>query len=116
MGRVARYMLQRFLLTIPMIFILLTVVFLLLRVMPGDPVIAMLGGRNVTPDLLEEYRRSCSADSRQPSSLASSALLLLVSSDSRQGSSPQLERTGPSTTRCECFTSARSLFRCSGSG
>lgn len=56
MGRVARYMLQRLLLTIPMIFILLTVVFLLLRVMPGDPVTAMLGGRSVTPELLEEYR------------------------------------------------------------
>lgn len=56
MGPVARYMLQRLLLTIPMIFILLTVVFLLLRVMPGDPVIAMLGGRNVTPELLAEYR------------------------------------------------------------
>jgi len=39
-----------------MIFILLTMVFLLLRVMPGDPVLAMLGGRVVTPELLEEYR------------------------------------------------------------
>ena len=56
MGGVTRYIFQRLLLTIPMIFILLTVVFLLLRVMPGDPVLAMLGGRNVTPQLLEEYR------------------------------------------------------------
>jgi len=39
-----------------MIFILLTVVFLLLRVMPGDPVLAMLGGRNVSAELIAEYQ------------------------------------------------------------
>lgn len=38
-----KYAVTRILLTIPMIFILLTVVFLVLRVMPGDPVSAMLG-------------------------------------------------------------------------
>jgi len=56
MGGIGRYIMQRLLLTIPMIFILLTAVFLLLRVMPGDPVSAMLGGRNVAPELLAEYR------------------------------------------------------------
>ncbi|MCK5827866.1 ABC transporter permease [Candidatus Bipolaricaulota bacterium] len=56
MGGVGRYMVQRFLLTIPMVFILLTVVFVLLRVMPGDPVSAMLGGRNVSVEVLNEYR------------------------------------------------------------
>jgi len=39
-----------------MLFILLTFVFFILRVMPGDPVLAMLGGRNVSPELIEEYR------------------------------------------------------------
>jgi peptide/nickel transport system permease protein len=39
------YLLTRFLLAIPMVFILLTLVFVVLRVMPGDPVSAMLGGR-----------------------------------------------------------------------
>jgi peptide/nickel transport system permease protein len=48
---------QRFLLTIPMVFILLTVVFLLLRVMPGDPVTAMLGGKNVSAEVIAEYRQ-----------------------------------------------------------
>ena len=56
MGGIGRYMVQRFLLTIPMVFILLTVVFVLLRVMPGDPVSAMLGGKNVSVEVLNEYR------------------------------------------------------------
>ena len=56
MGGIGRYVVQRVLLTIPMIFILLTVVFLLLRVMPGDPVSAMLGGKNVSAEVIEEYR------------------------------------------------------------
>lgn len=57
MGGVGRYIMQRFLLTIPMVFILLTVVFLLLRVMPGDPVTAMLGGKNVSAEVIAEYRQ-----------------------------------------------------------
>ena len=40
-----QYMLTRLLLVIPMVFILLTLVFLLMRVAPGDPVSAALGGR-----------------------------------------------------------------------
>ncbi len=48
-----KYILQRFVLTIPMVFILLSVVFLVLRLMPGDPVLAMLGGRDVLPELME---------------------------------------------------------------
>jgi peptide/nickel transport system permease protein len=38
------YIITRLLLAIPMIFIMLTIVFVVLRVMPGDPVSAMLGG------------------------------------------------------------------------
>jgi peptide/nickel transport system permease protein len=38
------YIITRLLLAIPMIFIMLTLVFVVLRVMPGDPVSAMLGG------------------------------------------------------------------------
>ncbi len=45
MRHLASYILTRFLLAIPMVFIMLTVVFVVLRVMPGDPVSAMLGDR-----------------------------------------------------------------------
>lgn len=38
------YIVTRLLLAIPMIFIMLTLVFVVLRIMPGDPVGAMLGG------------------------------------------------------------------------
>jgi peptide/nickel transport system permease protein len=44
MRRILSYIGARLLLTIPMIFILLTLVFVVLRIMPGDPVSAMLGG------------------------------------------------------------------------
>ena len=40
-----QYLLTRILLVVPMVFILLTLVFLLMRVIPGDPVSASLGGR-----------------------------------------------------------------------
>lgn len=40
-----QYLLTRILLVIPMVFILLTLVFLLMRVAPGDPISAALGGR-----------------------------------------------------------------------
>jgi peptide/nickel transport system permease protein len=44
MRHLASYILTRILLAIPMVFIMLTVIFVVLRVMPGDPVNAMLGG------------------------------------------------------------------------
>ena len=44
-GSLGRYVLIRVLLAIPMVFILLTLLFLLLHAMPGDPVTAALGGR-----------------------------------------------------------------------
>jgi len=44
-GSLPRYLATRVALVIPMVWILLTVVFLLMRVAPGDPVQASLGGR-----------------------------------------------------------------------
>ncbi|MFD2080454.1 peptide/nickel transport system permease protein [Actinopolymorpha cephalotaxi] len=44
-GSLRRYLAIRLLLVIPNVFVLLTLVFLLLRVAPGDPVSAALGGR-----------------------------------------------------------------------
>ena len=66
MGGVGRYILQRLLLTIPMLLILLTLVFLILRVMPGDPVLAVLGGRNVSAELIAEYRHRMGVDRSIP--------------------------------------------------
>ena len=44
-GSLPRYILQRMLLVIPMMWILVTLVFLLMRVAPGDPISAALGGK-----------------------------------------------------------------------
>jgi peptide/nickel transport system permease protein len=45
MGSLRLYFITRVLLSLPMIFILLVVIFVVLRVMPGDPVLAMLGDK-----------------------------------------------------------------------
>jgi peptide/nickel transport system permease protein len=44
-GSLSRYLVTRLLLVIPMVFILLTIVFLLMRVAPGNPIEAAVGGR-----------------------------------------------------------------------
>lgn len=62
MGGLGRYVVQRLLLTLPMVFILLSVAFLALRLMPGDPVLAMMGGRNVSPELLAQKRHEMGLD------------------------------------------------------
>lgn len=62
MSGVTRYIAQRLALTVPMVFILVSVVFLVLRVMPGDPVLAMLGGRNVSPELIAQKRHEMGLD------------------------------------------------------
>ena len=43
-GSLRGYVLIRIALMIPMVFVLLTVVFLMMRVAPGDPISATLGG------------------------------------------------------------------------
>jgi peptide/nickel transport system permease protein len=55
------YLITRFLLAIPMVFILLTLVFVVLRVMPGDPVNAMLGGR-APQRVIEEKKHELGLD------------------------------------------------------
>jgi peptide/nickel transport system permease protein len=59
---VGRYILARLALTVPMLLILLTVVFLILRVIPGDPCLAMLGGRNVGPEQINSCRKALGVD------------------------------------------------------
>ena len=50
-----RYALTRLALVIPMIFIVLTLVFLLMRVAPGDPITASLGG-HVPPEVVNRIK------------------------------------------------------------
>lgn len=52
-----RYLLVRVALTVPMLFILLTMVFLLMRVAPGDPITATVGAR-LTPEQVEQRREA----------------------------------------------------------
>lgn len=47
--RIRRYIITRILLALPMIFIIVTVTFLLLRVLPGNPALSILG-EDATPD------------------------------------------------------------------
>jgi peptide/nickel transport system permease protein len=54
-GSLPRYILQRILLVIPMIWVILTLVFVVLRVAPGDPVSAALGGK-LNPQALAQAR------------------------------------------------------------
>lgn len=56
-GSLGIYLLTRLLLVLPMLLILLTFVFLLLRVAPGDPIQAALGGR-LPADQLEARREA----------------------------------------------------------
>ena len=55
MRHLLSYVLTRLLLAIPMVFVLLTLVFVVLRIMPGDPVSAMLGGH--APDKVIEQKK-----------------------------------------------------------
>jgi len=55
MKNIIRYIITRTLLTIPMLFILLSIVFVVIRIMPGDPVSSMLGGH--APDSVIEQKK-----------------------------------------------------------
>ncbi len=56
-GSLPRYILQRFLLVIPMLWVILTLVFLVLRVAPGDPVSAAVGDR-LNEEALDQRREA----------------------------------------------------------
>jgi len=60
-GSLSRYILIRILLVIPMMWVLLTLVFFLLRVAPGDPVSASLGGR-LSEEALDVRRAALGLD------------------------------------------------------
>ncbi len=56
-----RYILTRILLTLPMILVLVTAIFLILRVMPGDPVEAMMRP-GTPPEYIEKIRHNLGLD------------------------------------------------------
>ena len=60
-GSLRRYLLTRLALVIPMVFILLTLVFVLLRVAPGNPIVAALGG-HLSPQQLAARERAAGYD------------------------------------------------------
>jgi peptide/nickel transport system permease protein len=60
-GSLPRFIVQRVLLVIPLIWILITLVFIVLRVAPGDPISAALGGK-LNPDALERARQRFGLD------------------------------------------------------
>ena len=60
-GSLPRFIIQRFLLIIPMMWISLTLVFVLLRVAPGDPIEAALGGK-LSQAALDERRHQMGLD------------------------------------------------------
>jgi len=60
--RLRTFILLRLLLTIPMILILVTVVFSIMRILPGDPVLAVIGSRNVSEREVEALRHQLGLD------------------------------------------------------
>ena len=58
----AAYIVARILLSIPMLIILLTAVFLILRILPGDPILALWGGHTPPQAVLDEARRALGLD------------------------------------------------------
>lgn len=61
-----RYATTRLVVTVPMLLVLLTFVFIVLRVMPGDPAQAMLGGRHVPQDSIVALRARLGLDKPLP--------------------------------------------------
>lgn len=60
-GSLTRYIIQRLLLIIPMMWVLITLVFVLLRVAPGDPVSASVGDK-LSPEALDARRAALGLD------------------------------------------------------
>jgi peptide/nickel transport system permease protein len=60
-GSLARYILVRVILVVPMMWVLLTMVFILLRVAPGDPVSAASGG-HLPPAVIAQKRAALGLD------------------------------------------------------
>lgn len=55
---ILRYIAIRAALIVPTVLILYTLVFIVLRILPGDPVLAVLGTKNIPPEQLEQIREN----------------------------------------------------------
>jgi peptide/nickel transport system permease protein len=62
----ANYFLRRILLTIPVWFVILTLVFLMRPLVPGDPVKIMFFGRSSSPEVVENMRHQLGLDDPLP--------------------------------------------------
>jgi len=62
----AAYLLRRFLMTIPVWFAILTLVFLMRPLVPGDPVKIMFFGRSTSPEVVEAMRHQLGLDDPLP--------------------------------------------------
>ena len=60
--RLRTFILLRLLLTIPMVLLLVTVVFAIMRILPGDPVLAVLGSKAGTEQQIEALRHQLGLD------------------------------------------------------
>ncbi len=56
-----QYIVTRIILAIPMLFIILTIIFFILRIMPGDPVAAILGGK-ASIEVINQLRHELGLD------------------------------------------------------
>src|SRR3989441_9463074 len=61
-GSLLAYVLTRILLAVPMLLILLTAVFVILRILPGDPVLALWGGRTPPQSAIDSARQQLGLD------------------------------------------------------
>ncbi|MBW2619266.1 MAG: ABC transporter permease, partial [Deltaproteobacteria bacterium] len=61
MKQLLRYFIIRTVLTIPMVFVLLTIVFVVLRIMPGDPIKALMGV-HAKPEIVAAQRAKLGLD------------------------------------------------------
>ncbi len=62
----AAYLIRRFLMTIPVWFAILTLVFLMRPLVPGDPVKIMFFGRSTSPEVVEAMRHQLGLDDSLP--------------------------------------------------
>src|SRR3954449_11563552 len=76
-GSLRRYTLTRLALVVPMLFVLLTLVFVLMRIAPGDPVTAALGG-HLPPEELAARRHAAGYDRPIPAQYGSYLKQLLA--------------------------------------